>query len=305
VPFPSEPDAPVVQAFAVNEYFRLPERPPKFQHGWAAWPIALFLLTVATTSFAGFSLTFSLSGLWYAVAILLILGAHEFGHYFACRWHNVDCTLPYFIPAPLFMTGTLGAVIKIREPFPSRAALFDIGVAGPIAGFVTLLPFLIGGIMWSEVSTLPEDVSGILFMGEPPLFKYLAGLVHGPVPEGADITVHPMGFAAWFGMLATALNLMPFGQLDGGHIAYAVLGRRATAFSAITLAVVIGLAVVSLSWIAMAVMLTVMTFVVGLRHPAPYDDETPLSAGRLIVAGIAVLIFIGCFTPVPLTINWE
>jgi membrane-associated protease RseP (regulator of RpoE activity) len=304
VPFPSEPDGPSVPAFAVNEYFHLPERPPKFQHGWALLPIGLFLATAVTTSIAGFTSTYSLSGLWYAAAILLILGAHEFGHYFACRWHNVDCTLPYFLPIPLPLTGTLGAVIKIKEPFPSRTALFDIGVAGPIAGFVTLLPFMIGGIMFSEVVALPEDAGG-LFLGEPLLFKSLARFIHGPLPEGTDIVIHPMGFAAWFGMLATALNLMPFGQLDGGHIAYAVLGPRAKGLSLVTLAVVIGLAIVSLSWIAMAVMLTVMTFLVGLRHPAPYDDVTPLSRGRLIVAAIAVLIFIGCFTPVPLTITWE
>jgi membrane-associated protease RseP (regulator of RpoE activity) len=304
VPLPSEPGEPAVPAFAVNDYFHLPERPPKFQHGWAAWPIGLFLLTAASTSFAGFMQTYSLSGLWYAVAILLILGAHEFGHYFACRWHNVDCTLPYFIPAPGLMTGTLGAVIKIREPFPSRTALFDIGVAGPIAGFVTLLPFMIGGIMLSDVVALPEE-SGTLILGEPLLFKYLAGLIHGPLPEGSDIMIHPMGFAAWFGMLATALNLMPFGQLDGGHIAYAVFGRRTAGLSLVTLAAVIGLAIVSLSWIAMAIMLTAMTWFVGLRHPAPYDDVTPLSRGRLIVAGLALLIFISCFTPVPITIAWE
>jgi len=269
----------------------------KFQHGWAAWPIVLFLLTAATTTLFG-------AGPWYAVGILTILGAHEFGHYFACRWHNVDCTLPYFLPAPILLTGTFGAVIKIREPFPSRTALFDIGVAGPLAGFITLLPFLIAGILLSEVVPLPDE-PGTLILGEPLLFKAIALFIHGPLPEGTDIVIHPMGFAAWFGMLATALNLLPFGQLDGGHITYALFGHRAVKLSIVTLATVIGLSFLATSWIAMAVMLTAMTWVVGLRHPAPYDDVTPLSTGRLIVGAVALLIFIGCFTPVPLTFTWE
>ncbi len=269
----------------------------KFDHGWAVLPVTLFLLTAVATTFLG-------AGPWYAMAILTILGAHEFGHYFACRWHNVDCTLPYFIPAPILLTGTLGAVIKIREQFPSRAALFDIGVAGPIAGFITLLPFLILGIWLSDLMPVPDD-PGTLLLGEPLLFKTLARLVHGPLPEGTDIVIHPMGFAAWVGMLATALNLLPFGQLDGGHIAYAVFGPRAVRLSVITLAIVVGLSFLATSWIAMAVMLTAMTWVVGLRHPPPLDDWTPLSRGRLVIAGLAPLIFVVCFTPTPITFAWE
>jgi len=203
----------------------------KFDHGWAIRPIVLFLLTVVTT-------TVFAAGPWYSVTILTILGAHEFGHYFACRWHNVDCTLPHFLPAPLPLTGTLGAVIKIREPFPSRAALFDIGVAGPLAGFVTLLPFLIAGILLSDVTPLKPD-EGTLLLGEPMLFKALARFIHGPLAEGTDIVIHPMGFGAWFGMLATALNLLPFGQLDGGHISYAVFGPRAVRLSIVTLITVV------------------------------------------------------------------
>jgi len=276
----------------------------KFDHGTALRPIALFFLTVLTTSTAGCWALPSVDGAMYSAAILLILGAHEFGHYFACRWHDVDCTLPYFLPAPLPLTGTLGAVIKIREQFPSRAALFDIGVAGPIAGFITLLPLLIIGIWLSDLAPLPED-AGTLFLGEPLLFKGLARLVHGPLPEGTDIVIHPIGFAAWFGMLATALNLLPFGQLDGGHIVYSVFGHRAVRFSVITLATVVGLSFLATSWIAMAVMLTAMTWLVGLRHPPPLDDWTPLSRGRLVVAGLALLIFIGCFTPTPIMFTWE
>lgn len=268
--------------------------PPKFQHTFRT-PILLFLLTVVTTTL--------LVGPWYSLAILLILGAHEFGHYFACRWHNVDCTLPYFLPAPLPMTGTLGAVIRIREPFPSRRALFDIGVAGPLAGFVTLLPFLVIGVSLSTVDVVPQGGFGI-WLGEPYLFKWIAGLVHGPLPEGTDIFIHELGYAAWFGMLATALNLLPFGQLDGGHIAYAVLGRRSWLVSVATLGLVITLAWFSQSWIIMAVMLTAMSYFMGFRHPAPLDDHTPLSAGRVLVGLLALAILIGCFTPEPITITF-
>ncbi len=268
--------------------------PPKFQHKLRT-PILLFLATVATTTL--------LVGPWYSFAILLILGAHEFGHYFACRWHNVDCTLPYFLPAPLPMTGTLGAVIRIREPFPSRRALFDIGVAGPLAGFVTLLPFLVIGISLSTVDVVPEGGFGI-WLGEPYLFKWIARLVHGPLLDGTDIFIHPLGYAAWFGMLATALNLLPFGQLDGGHIAYAVLGRRSWVVSVATLGLVITLAWFSQSWIVMAVMLTAMGYFMGFRHPAPLDDHTPLSPGRILVALLALAILIACFTPQPITITF-
>ena len=275
-----------------------------FDHGWAVRPIVLFLLTVVTTSTSGCQALPSIDGAMYSIAILTILGAHEFGHYFACRWHNVDCTLPHFLPAPLPLTGTLGAVIKIREPFPSRTALFDIGVAGPLAGFVALLPFLIGGILLSDVTPIFPD-ENTLFLGEPMLFKALARFIHGPLAEGTDIVIHPLGFGAWFGMLATALNLLPFGQLDGGHISYAVFGPRAVGLSMVTLAAVIGLSFVATSWIAMAVMLAAMTWFVGLRHPAPYDDVTALSKGRLVVAALALVILIACFTPTPLTFAWE
>lgn len=282
------------QPFWVYPTPELPPPPPKFQHAYAK-PLLLFLATAATTSL--------FVGPQYAFAILLILGAHEFGHYFACRWHDVDCTLPFFIPAPLPLTGTLGAVIRIREPFPSRRALFDIGVAGPLAGFITLIPFLILGISLSTVDVTPPDGSG-LWLGEPLLFQWLATLVHGPLLDGTDIYIHPLGYAAWFGMLATALNLLPFGQLDGGHLAYAVFGPRARYLSMATLGLVITLAWFSSSWIVMAIMLTAMSWFMGFRHPAPLDDHTPLSFGRIIVALIALAILVGCFTPEPITIRF-
>jgi membrane-associated protease RseP (regulator of RpoE activity) len=290
----------------------------RFRHRWSIH-LLLFALTFVTTSFAqafivfwgalgtgispflGFTGEVFLDGLWYSLPLLAILSAHEFGHYFACRLHRVDATLPYFIPAPLPLTGTLGAVIRIREAFPSKRALFDIGVAGPVAGFAVLVPFLIWGMSMSTMGPVPQGQESIYF-GEPLLWKIVERLYFGPVPEGYDTFLHPTGFAAWWGMLATALNLLPFGQLDGGHIAYAALGRRAAWISAATLALVVLLNFGSSSWTFFALMLVAMAIFIGFRHPRIHDEDVPLDPVRRLVAVIATIIFILCFTPVPISI---
>jgi membrane-associated protease RseP (regulator of RpoE activity) len=323
-PLQVRPDTPFQEVVPV---WAVPQHPPRFQHRYGRH-IVLLLLTLLTTTMAGAcqQLGFEVSmgtipqldvntfaealarllhavpgGLTYAVPLLLILGAHEFGHYAYCRIHQVDATLPYFLPFPIAITGTLGAVIRIKEAFPSKRALFDIGVAGPIAGFVALLPFLWWGITLSGVVKLPEDAENIIYFGEPLLLKAVAWLHFGPLPDGFDIVLHPMGFAAWFGMLATALNLLPFGQLDGGHIAYAVFGRRAAAISAVTLVTAVLLfALESSSWFFVALMMVAMAFLLGLRHPRIIDEDTPLDARRVIVAIVALVIFVICFTPVPI-----
>jgi membrane-associated protease RseP (regulator of RpoE activity) len=275
------------------------EPPRKFQHKYGIH-IALFMVTLVTTTFMG-----SLGGSWgqgllYSLPILGILGAHEFGHYFACRWHNVDATLPYFIPAPPpVLTGTFGAVIRIREAFPSKKALFDIGVAGPIAGFVALLPFLWWGVAHSTVVPVSSDALG-LSLGEPLLFKFVEHLTIGTVPDGYDVLIHPTGFAAWFGMLATALNLLPFGQLDGGHISYALAGRRAKWISIATLGVTMGLTFRSTSWFVTAMMMVAMAFFIGIGHPRVVDENAPLDRRRQLVALLALAMFVLCFTPVPI-----
>lgn len=300
--------------------------PPKFQHRYR-WHVVLFLLTLLSTTFAGWGhyldyrysvgaltpqdlalgtwtsaqfLSSFAHGLIYSVPILLILGAHEFGHYWYCRRHQVDATLPYFLPAPppLF-TGTFGAVIRIKEPFPSTRALFDIGVAGPIAGFVVLIPFLYWGIVHSTVVKFPESTN-VIYFGEPLLLKAIAWWHFGTLEKGFDIVLHPTGFAAWFGMLATALNLMPFGQLDGGHIAHAVFGSRARVVSIATLAITVLLTLVSMSWISMALIMLAMAFFLGVRHPRIPDEGAPLDGRRRLVAFGALLIFVLCFTPVPI-----
>ena len=268
---------------------------------WAGWAqYAGFRVSIGAADLSNLSSFRWYLGLIYSVPILLILGAHEFGHYYYCRKHQVDASLPYFLPTPLpLFTGTFGAVIRIRQAFPSVRALFDIGIAGPIAGFVVLLPFLYWGVTLSGVVKIPASAE-VIYFGEPLLFKAVARWHFGALPPGFDIVLHPMGFAAWFGMLATAMNLLPFGQLDGGHIAYAVFGPRARYLSMATLLIIGLLMIWSFSWISMALIMLAMAFFLGFRHPPIVDEGTPLDARRQIVALVALAIFVLCFTPVPI-----
>ncbi|HEX4916200.1 MAG TPA: site-2 protease family protein [Vicinamibacterales bacterium] len=243
--------------------------------------------------------SFYLYGLWYSLTILAILGCHEMGHYLMALHYRVDTTRPYFLPAPL-MTGTLGAFIRLRSRIPNKIALFDIGIAGPIAGFVVAVPALFLGMAMSRIDPLPPDLSGMAYLGEPLLFKFAAWLVWGPRAEGYDLNLHPVAFAAWFGLLATALNLFPISQLDGGHIAYAVFGRRSTVITMLMVAIAIGLTFVSSSWIVWTIMMIVMIMVVGPHHPPTLDDDQELDKGRLLLAGFALVMLILCFTPAPI-----
>jgi membrane-associated protease RseP (regulator of RpoE activity) len=311
-PSSSDPsDSPYVSPLASKS-------PPPFprQRPWRH--IILFLLTVATTTlvgaehFASFYLDFGsrdadlsawqfmLNGLWYSGSILAILGAHEFGHYYACRYYRVDASLPYFLPAPLPLTGTLGAFIRIRQIIPGKRELFDIGIAGPIAGFLVAIPVLLVGMSLSRVTALPADTSGFVELGEPLLFKAIAYLFYGTPPEGYSINMHPMAFAAWFGLLATALNLFPIGQLDGGHISYAVLGRWSTFVTLATVVALIGLTFISSSWLVWTVLTVVMLVAFGPRHPRTIDEDVPLDSGRLWLALGALVMFVICFTPAPI-----
>ena len=243
---------------------------------------------------------FWLRGLWYSLTILAILGCHEMGHYVACLRYGVEVTRPYFLPAPLPLTGTLGAFIRIRSRIPNKIALFDIGIAGPLAGFVVAVPALFIGLWLSRVDRLPDDASNLMELGEPLLFRFAAWIVWGDVADGYTINMHPMAFAAWFGLLATALNLFPIAQLDGGHIAYAVFGRRATAITIMMIGVAIGLTFVSSSWIAWTVLLVIMIVMMGPRHPPTLDEDEPLDRGRLLLAAVALVVLIVCFTPAPI-----
>lgn len=312
---PDEISEPAV--YRPAEPFFVPALPRKFQS--RLWlHLLLFLVTLVTTTAVGalhyhsFASEFSrveiplrwsllVSGLWYSLTLLGILGAHEMGHYLLCRRYKVDASLPYFIPAPIPLTGTLGAVIKIREAFPSRTVLFDIGVAGPIAGFLVLLPALFIGLSMSTVVPVP-NAADVMFLGEPLLFRAGVKVMFGTIAPGYTVNMHPMVFASWFGMLATALNLLPFGQLDGGHITYATLKRLSTGISLATVATAVVMTWFTSSWMFMTLMMVVMLFLLGPRHPRVIAEWEPLAPSRYVVAVLALIILIVCFTPVPIAL---
>jgi membrane-associated protease RseP (regulator of RpoE activity) len=243
---------------------------------------------------------FLLHGLWYSATILAILGCHEMGHYLACRYYDVDASLPFFLPAPLPLTGTLGAFIRIREPIPSKKMLFDIGIAGPIAGFVVAVPALFIGLSMSRVIAVPTDIGGMVSLGEPLMFRAASWLVWGSPPDGYSINMHPMAFAAWFGLLATALNLFPIGQLDGGHISYAVLGRGSSHVTLAMICVAVVLTYFSSSWIVWTGLMIGMLVMFGRHHPRTFDEQDPLDPARMALAVVALAMLIVCFTPSPI-----
>jgi membrane-associated protease RseP (regulator of RpoE activity) len=221
------------------------------------------------------------------------------GHYLACRYYDVDASLPFFIPAPILLTGTLGAFIRIREPIPSKRMLFDIGIAGPIAGFLVAVPALFVGLAMSRLVELPPTFTGFA-LGEPLLFQFAAKVLWGTPPDGMSLNMHPMAFGAWFGLLATALNLFPIGQLDGGHISYAVLGRRSSHVTLATVAAAVVLAAFSSSWIVWTGLMIVMLFLFGRHHPRTADEDEPLDRTRVLLALFALFMLIVCFTPSPI-----
>src|SRR5439155_4954885 len=217
------------------------EQAPEQKFPWLN--IALFILTCVSTSIVGTVLmagftnslgsglrdftreiwrtpSLLITGLPFSLAIMAILLAHEMGHYLTCRYYGIQATLPYFIPAPTIV-GTMGAFIRIKSPIQHRAALLEVGIAGPIAGFVLAIPTLIIALAKSGYITPNPSGSGIL-LGEPIIFKAMEALMGKTPPPGMMINLHPIGIAAWFGFFATALNLLPVGQLDGGHVSYAI-----------------------------------------------------------------------------------
>ena len=243
------------------------------------------------------------SGLAFSTALLTILTAHEMGHYLACRYYGVKATLPFFIPAPpLFLAGTFGAFIKMKSPIPSRRALFDIGLAGPLAGFVALLPVALGGLL--TLKAAPSQVAGGAIIFNDPLLFQIIGKLTGA--DLANALPNPFYMAAWLALLVTSLNLMPVGQLDGGHGTFAVFGERAhkiigrAAFIAVAVMSVLGFVWHgSPSGFLYTVLLAVM---LKVRHPAPEESE-PLGRARIVVAIITLIVFALSFVPFPITIT--
>lgn len=242
-----------------------------------------------------------LKGLLFTFTLLTILGAHELGHYFACRHYGIRATLPFFIPAPPTITlfGTFGAVIKIKEPIRSRRALFDIGIAGPLAGFAFALPAAVVGLVFATPAAPSAGSSGMQF-NDPLLFILVSKLLALP----KWIEWNPIYWAAWGTLLVTALNLFPVGQLDGGHVLYAIAGQRThTWISRIVAVGCAGLAVLSIVLDQPPVYLLwtfVLLFLMKVGHP-PVIEEEPLGKGRIALAIAALLVFLLCFMPFPIS----
>ncbi len=235
-----------------------------------------------------------LTGLPFSIAIMAILLAHEMGHYLTCRYYGINASLPYFIPAPTIV-GTMGAFIRIRSPIHHRPALLDVGIAGPIAGFVLAIPALFIALTQSRFVATDSSVSMFGF-GEPLIFKAVEALMGKTPPPGMDLYLHPVGLAAWFGFFATALNLLPVGQLDGGHIAYALFGRFHKRISQGFLFTLIPLGI--FYWQGWLLWSTILLFI-GLRHPVTVDDSVPLSKRHIWLGWAALAMFVLCFTPMP------
>jgi membrane-associated protease RseP (regulator of RpoE activity) len=264
---------------------------------WTAWGrnLLLFLLTAASVYLIG--------GPWLAVALLSILMAHEMGHYIACLYYRVDATLPFFIPFPfplISLVGTLGAFIRIRSPIPHRRALFDIGIAGPLAGFAVCLPVMALSVREMTLAPMGSPTSG-LYLGDPLLLTWVTSWALGHVPEGMTVVIGPLGLAAWFGLFVTALNLIPVGQLDGGHVVYAIFGPWASIISRIGWWVCVCLIYFSPSWIVWAILIRIL----GRQHPRTMNDYEPVGRGRVLVGLLGLAVFAVCFIPSPIAGSWE
>jgi membrane-associated protease RseP (regulator of RpoE activity) len=246
-------------------------------------------------------------GATFSAALLSILLAHEAGHYVACRRYNVRATLPFFIPAPpLFLAGTFGAFIKIKSPIPTRRALFDIGVAGPLAGFAVILPVALVAVLTAEPSGFSAESAApgtVIVFNDPPLLRLFASALGVDI---ASIAANPFYFAAWIGLLVTSLNLLPVGQLDGGHAVFSVFGRRAHRHTGrAAFALMLTVAVLGWMWhhapggFVYAALLFVM---LRVPHPQVVNEADALGRARLAVAAATLLVFLLSFEPFPISI---
>jgi membrane-associated protease RseP (regulator of RpoE activity) len=274
-------------------------------------PALLFLATAVTTTTSGalfegadpFTNPRNLvHGIPFSASLLLILGTHELGHFFASMRHGVLTTFPFFIPGPPLppMIGTFGAVIRIKSPITRRGALVDIGATGPLAGFVVALVVTVWGLKLSWLIPVPPPTGNTVGLGSSIIFHLLTLLVHGPIPEGYDVYVHPVAFAGWIGFFVTSMNLLPIGQLDGGHMTYAVLGRfhRLISIAMVVILLVLGF-VTWEGWLIWAVLVTIL----GLGHPPTTDADVPLDPGRRVISAITLAVFVLTFTPTPFYIR--
>ena len=272
--------------------------------------LGLLLATVVTTVIAGAlqqgvnpleTPQLLYTGIPFSFTLLLILGAHEMGHYLVSRRHHLDVTLPYFIPAPPipFIIGTFGAFIRIRSPIRDKRALLDVGCSGPLIGVLVSIPVILIGLKLSTVTVIGGGQETVT-LGEPLLFKLLSRLTLGPLTPEENVILHPVAFAGWIGLLVTALNLIPVGQLDGGHVAYALFPEyhRHISLGVLGLLVVCGV-VFWQGWLMWAVLLVFL----GWRHPPPYEFWVPLDRRRRVLGIITIVVFGLTFSPAPFVIG--
>ncbi len=276
-------------------------------------PLGLFIATCLSTFYVGGVLAGGvhinppsidwakfLSGGWfYSAPLMTILICHEAGHYIQARRYRVRASFPYFIPIPIEPIGTMGAVIGMSSNMRDRKALFDIGITGPLAGLLPTLIFCVLGLHWSDVRPISVGVGQ--YLGEPLLFKFMIHQVIGPLPPGYDVVLHPMAFAGWVGLLITSLNLFPIGQLDGGHVFYALLLKKSYRPASIILnllaigATIIAFAYSNPMWILMVVLL----FLMGPKHPPTANDYVPLGRVRTVLGWMTLAFVLIGFTPMP------
>ncbi|MCD6163451.1 MAG: site-2 protease family protein [candidate division Zixibacteria bacterium] len=237
-----------------------------------------------------------LAGMPFSFPLLGILLFHEFGHYIASRLHNVKVSLPYFIPFPNII-GTMGAVIRSKSPFITRIQLFDVGAAGPLAGMVVAIPVVIWGLAHPVFITETPDISGLFYLGDSLLFTLISWLVHPPTPDGYIAVLSQTAFAGWVGFLVTMLNLLPIGQLDGGHVMYAMFGKiqRKIAYAAL-----LALVVLSFYWTGWILWALLGFFLIKPAHPPTVLDEIPLDKRRMAIGYLCIVVFVLCFMPVPI-----
>ncbi len=267
--------------------------------------VVLFLATVGTTVAAGTMMAGGnlahpsdwVKGIPFSAALLGILMCHEMSHFLASVRHKVRATLPYFLPFPNAF-GTFGAVIKMESPIPDRRALLDIGAAGPIAGFVAALPLTVIGLRYSAVVPPAAMKHGMMLLGDSLLFKLLTYTVKGPIGKG-DLMLHPLALAGWIGLFVTAVNLLPIGQLDGGHVSYALFGKRSIWVARVAFLAFLPLAFLWNVWLFWALLILLF---VRLGHPPPLDDALPLTPTRRVIGWLVFALFILTFIPAPIKI---
>ncbi len=261
-------------------------------------PSVSSLLDILVTATTPFYLWNGL--LFFSIPLLAILGIHEMGHYFVSKHHHLDTSLPFFIPLPPpFILGTFGALISTREPIPDRKTLLEVGAAGPICGFLVAIPVCLIGLYLMQQNPIPapETGGGMIVLTFPLVLQGLSAFFSMP----ADITfqIHPTLFAGWVGLFLTAINLLPVGQLDGGHVARALLKEKHKYASWIVIVAIVGLGLFYTGWLFFAI---IILFMIGTQHQPPLNEITPLDTKRIMIGILALGIFVLCFAPLPLSV---